>query len=410
MAAEHSALARWPDVRCSGGLESPYAAHVSVLSQGLPRRTVRIEKRAGRLGAPVLLACLAAACLYDPVVPDNVVVCHQARDCPASFQCVPLAGQEPPRSVCCRHCNAATDVDAASAPDAPEHPRDVPLEDTRPSGGEVGGDTGEHPDGDAPDSNPGMDAREAGAPDVRAPFDVPDNGCPRVKGGPALVQMGGYCIDETEVTNAQYLAFWTEKHQGSDVAGQIPACSWNTSFTPDMIGPPAVPWPPPAGTERRPVVEVNWCDAYAFCQWAGKRLCGKIGGGRLPKWESAESPALSQWTKACAGDGTGRPYPYGKEYDVTACNVQRPAESVNSLVDVASLGGCRTPQGVYDLSGNVEEWLDACTGDVGENDECAVAGGSAYHQPVDNLTCTGSEYGVIRFDHYVMRGFRCCAP
>jgi formylglycine-generating enzyme len=288
-------------------------------------------------------------------------------------------------------------VDARA--DAVSMPPDAPSMVDAPRALDASG-----PDAATPDAAPpAPDA--AVIPDLAAP-DAGD-GCPVAHGGPALVRVGDFCIDATEVTNADYAVFWTARRSGQETGGQIPACSWNNSFTPESGG--GARWPARAGDERRPVVSVDWCDAYAFCQWAGKRLCGRIDGGALPRWQAATDPGMSQWTYACATGGRST-YPYGNRFDATACNVQRPNENASILVDVASRPGCRTEAGVYDLSGNVEEWVDACTGSAGRGDSCAVLGASAFDQRPDNLTCTGSAYGDPRGLAYELRGFRCCAP
>ena len=55
---------------------------------------------------------------------------------------------------------------------------------------------------------------------------------------------------------------------------------------------------------------VRWCHAYAYCKWAGKRLCGKHGGGTYP-WADSEASYNSQWSYACRGGIPGTQYPYG---------------------------------------------------------------------------------------------------
>jgi hypothetical protein len=99
-----------------------------------------------------------------------------------------------------------------------------------------------------------------------------DSGCPSGR-GPTMIALafadaGSYCIDETEVTNGQYQIFI---NAGVDTNTQNAECSWNTNFKPNCGG---------ANTTgpNQPVTCIDWCDAYAFCKWAGKRLCGKIGG------------------------------------------------------------------------------------------------------------------------------------
>jgi sulfatase modifying factor 1 len=236
------------------------------------------------------------------------------------------------------------------------------------------------------------------APDLAPP-------CPPSLGGPELVRAGDFCIDATEVTNAQYAAFWTARN--GDLAGQIAACSWNRSFTPDSSG--GARWPAPAAQAQRPVVNVDWCDAQAFCRWAGKRLCGRVGGGSFTRWEDAGSAANSQWASACTSGGRAR-FPYGDGFQAGACNSGKAPETAAILVDVGSQGGCRTGSGAYDLSGNVEEWVDACTGASGPADDCAVVGASALARVPDDLSCQGSPYPDRRSSTYELRGFRCCAP
>jgi formylglycine-generating enzyme required for sulfatase activity len=161
----------------------------------------------------------------------------------------------------------------------------------------------------------------------------PPASCPAATGGPTLVPVcGGYCIDATEVTRDQYAA-WLGT---SPVTGGQPAyCSWNTSFT------PSCEWPPGA-KGARPVVCVDWCDAYAYCKAVGKRLCGKIGGGSNGYSDFADA-RVSQWYNACSSGGA-HTYPYGgagaggtSGYQATTCNGWD--KGVHTTVPVGSCSG-----------------------------------------------------------------------
>jgi sulfatase modifying factor 1 len=237
------------------------------------------------------------------------------------------------------------------------------------------------------------------------PPDAPPNPCPPSTGGPELVPAAGFCIDATEVSNEQYAVFLGA--HGAGTSGQPAACEWNRDFTPDSAG--GSLWPAPAARARRPVVNIDWCDAYAFCRWAGKRLCGRMGSGSLARWEDSQNPAVSQWSAACTAGGVNR-FPYGNSFKTEACNDGQLNESAAILVDVGSRAACRTASGAFDLSGNVEEWVDACSGEGGRFDQCAVVGASAFTRIADDLSCQGSPYPDRRSSTYELRGFRCCAP
>jgi hypothetical protein len=222
--------------------------------------------------------------------------------------------------------------------------------------------------------------------------------CPGT-GGPSMISVpGGYCIDSTEVTNAQYGA-WLATNPST--ASQPSHCSSNTTFTP-------VDWPTPPAKDNYPVVNVDWCDAYAYCAAVGKRLCGKIGGGPNAYLDQADA-TKSQWFRACSSGGLNL-YPYGNTYASQSCNGVD--KSVGATVPVASLTACQPSvagyQGAFDLSGNVFEWEDSCDGWTGANDQCRIHGGS-FISPSTSMRC-GTPDGRVRYGAYSHIGFRCCGP
>jgi formylglycine-generating enzyme required for sulfatase activity len=210
---------------------------------------------------------------------------------------------------------------------------------------------------------------------------------------------GAYCIDSTEVTNAHYAAFLAVD---SGTIAQRPECAWNTSFT------PSGGWPFPPDTGRRPVAFVDWCDAHAYCAWAGKRLCGKIGGGPIAPADIADA-TKSQWFNACSAGGT-KAWPYGTVFAPTACNGE--AFGAGGPVTVASLASCEGGvPGAYDMSGNVFEWDDSCaTNTGGAFDICRVRGGS-YVNPAAPLRCDAEQtfYRNANLVNGPYIGFRCCS-
>jgi formylglycine-generating enzyme required for sulfatase activity len=63
--------------------------------------------------------------------------------------------------------------------------------------------------------------------------------------------------------------------------------------------------------------------------------------------------------------------------------------------------------GVYDLSGNVFEFEDSCTGYKDQNDVCPIRGG-AFSAFSGQLTCDAPNC-LYRFQALEDVGFRCCS-
>ena len=73
-------------------------------------------------------------------------------------------------------------------------------------------------------------------------------------------------------------------------------CSFKKSFVPDGVF-------PPSGGAALPVTSVDWCDAAAYCTFAGKHLCGKVGGGSSAYTDYAKPASEWYFGNVYADDG-----------------------------------------------------------------------------------------------------------
>jgi len=156
---------------------------------------------------------------------------------------------------------------------------------------------------------------------------------------------------------------------------------------------------------QNPIIVVTFHEAEAFCGKAKKRLCTE-----------------TEWTFACEGE-EARPYPYGYTRDTTACVVdrnwrpfaegalqprdgQKAREELDRLWQAepsGSRGGCKSAFGVYDMTGNVDEW----TRSVRSTGYSSVLKGG-YWGPVRARCRPATRAHNEDFVAY-QQGFRCCA-
>jgi hypothetical protein len=219
---------------------------------------------------------------------------------------------------------------------------------------------------------------------------------------------GTYCVDRTEVTAEQYAA-WVATNPST--AGQPASCSWNNSFAPQASAGTTncenlALYYDPGGHPLRPVVCVDWCDAFAYCKSVGKRLCGAFGGGSVAPGALANSKS-DEWFDACSADGT-KAYPYGATYDGARC-VGLDYGSVASI-DVGTAVNCVGGYpALHDMSGNVAEWEDGCSASIGSNDPCPIRGGyfNSSDLPSNSAACNAAPTTPrSRLSRQI--GFRCC--
>jgi sulfatase modifying factor 1 len=198
---------------------------------------------------------------------------------------------------------------------------------------------------------------------------------------------GAFTIDATEVTRGQYAA-WLATHPPT--TGQSAVCAWNTTFTPDAtcMAKPSVCQGDACATHPQPCVD--WCDAAAYCRAIDRRLCTD-----------------QDWTNACSSNGAYDNY-YGEILVGEPCNANS-----SSTVPVAHQSGCHPPAtspftGVFDMIGNLAEWVDACLAATGASDPCGTRGFS-FEQIAAARVCSEETYGA-RSSALDTVGFRCCTP
>lgn len=289
-------------------------------------------------------------------------------------------------------------------------------------GGRGGSGAGGGPGGSAGKSDAGVDAGPGGTGGSSvsdASTDTGPVGCPPLA-GPPLVEVpipmgasgapGTYCVDRTEVTNAQYAAFLATNPS----TGTQPAfCSWNTSFQPQNSGSDCLNASlvfDVMNLPASPVACVDWCDAFAYCRSVGKRLCGAFGGGSVAVASGADA-TRDEWYSACSKAGTQK-FPYGNAYDSAACNMDTYKGGQSTSVTVADatrcVGGYPT---LHDMNGNVGEWEDSCTGTTGDTDMCSTRGGDYLSfdstDPAKAGNCLVTPKSV-RSRRSSRVGFRCC--
>ena len=137
-----------------------------------------------------------------------------------------------------------------------------------------------------------------------------------------------------------------------------------------------------------PKTEVSYFEAKELCEQSGKRLCTE-----------------HEWERACIGDNEWE-YSYGPEKELFRCNTDGVEMGDDSLIaPCGSHPGCKNKWGVYDLNGNVSEWVE-------ENEpgnHGVLRGGTAWKTDAYGQSCF-SRHAHLRTDNtWKDDGFRCCA-
>ena len=246
--------------------------------------------------------------------------------------------------------------------------------------------------------------------------------CPSGR-GPKMVAIvlpgvASFCIDSTEVSQAHYAEFLASK---PDVAKQSrQSCvDWNFSFEPRINTYPHLddyhgcrPDAPTAYDPKTkgdlPIACVDQCDAIAYCEWAGKRLCGKVGGGPRDLADVDPTSMTSEWYLACSQGGKGR-YPYGDAYEKGRCDRPPASDSHGGFKSVAAdacHGDAPPFDGLFDMVGNVAEWEDQCRAEG----ICTTRGGSADEAGEGHAISCASGAGTASHNQgFAGQGIRCCA-
>ena len=135
------------------------------------------------------------------------------------------------------------------------------------------------------------------------------------------VYLDSYYIDTYEVTNVLYQAC-------ADAGVCDPPKQSSSNTRSKYYGNPEF--------DDYPVIYVNWQMAEAYCIWRG-----------------AELPTEAQWEKAARGTD-GHTYPWGEGIDKTLANYNK---YMDDTTRVGSYKDGISPYGLYDMAGNVAEWV-----------------------------------------------------
>jgi iron(II)-dependent oxidoreductase len=197
---------------------------------------------------------------------------------------------------------------------------------------------------------------QIGDPDARLAWDLVHREMALIPGGHvpvalcdgryANVEVGSFFLDRYAVSNRQFQAF--VRAGGYESLEIWPPEIWpSVSRFIDRTGQPGPrDWEGgqfPKGKADHPVVGVCWYEAAAYARWVGKRL-----------------PIASEWQKAGGwpehlSGGECNRYPWGDVFDPKRANLR--ASGLGGTVAVDAFPEGSTPNGIFQMCGNVWEWL-----------------------------------------------------
>ncbi len=170
-----------------------------------------------------------------------------------------------------------------------------------------------------------------------------------------------FFMDVYPVTNVQYKKFIEGGGYDNDKFWSDKGIEWKKS---KGVSRPRY-WDDEKWTQPDcPVVGVTYYEAEAYAEWAGKRL-----------------PTEQEWERAARGT-KGIEYPWGDAFDKDKCNSKE--SNIGKTTRVTRYPTGRSPEGCYDMAGNVWEWTDSWY-DSNKNTKTLRGGGWFYNS--DNCRC-----------------------
>jgi sulfatase modifying factor 1 len=163
------------------------------------------------------------------------------------------------------------------------------------------------------------------------------------------VSVGEFFIGRFPVTNDEYARFVRATGYPAPSVRELPlvASGGRDELFKELADPYV--WqdgrPPPAHGNH-PVVLIRYDDAIAYCAWSSETL------GR-----AVRLPTEAEWEKAARGGADGNRFPWGKEFDPSACNFL-PDAAVKRQRGTRPTGTYPpNAYGLCDVIGNVWEWV-----------------------------------------------------
>ncbi len=129
---------------------------------------------------------------------------------------------------------------------------------------------------------------------------------------------------------------------------------------------------------------VSFTQAEARCKKRGKRIC-----------------TTQEWEKACKGR-YNRKFPYGNKFNADKCNTADADGEPRKYKRTGSFKKCRSPYGLYDMSGNLAEWTKN-----GNSSKQILKGGSYKSEDFD-AKCS-SVKKASKGSRKSTYGYRCCS-